>query len=343
MLCNSISWGLLCGLALLFSDPTALGAVSGSTRIKLHATIGGSGNLVAKLLPAQSAPSVELPSTATDTESSTRFDYSPKDCEDLFTDMVKQIGYPLVKELAQVAKIDDSYEIAAGEQLDKAYRVMCDGRLDLDGEWVRYVNDVGQNLVRGAFRNTITYRFHIVDSDTLDVFSIPGSVFIYRGLLEHLDNEAELAFVLAHEIGHIDLRHCIAMTHFIMNLPKIARREQVFDAADMIRNSFSTEMEIEADNYALKACYRNNYSPYQAVRLFLTVFNEGLYSSKPANILDKLLLETSNIMQSHPQTTYRLCKIRNSIYLLQHETPKEKFYLGKQNYRLKIPMHYAIY
>lgn len=75
-----------------------------------------------------------------------------------------------------------------------------------------YVNRVGQKLVTFCKRSDIDYTFTVLDSDMVNAFAIPGGyVYVTRGLLAMLNNEAEMAGVLAHEIGHVVGRDSAAM------------------------------------------------------------------------------------------------------------------------------------
>ncbi len=70
------------------------------------------------------------------------------------------------------------------------------------------VNLVGRTLAKFAKRDSLDWRFGLLDSDAINAFSAPnGRVFITKGLYKLLANDDELAGVLAHEIGHIDRRH----------------------------------------------------------------------------------------------------------------------------------------
>jgi predicted Zn-dependent protease len=74
--------------------------------------------------------------------------------------------------------------------------------------WNAYVNKVGRGLVPYSNRPDIKYRFAILDSDDINAYSCPGGyIFVTRGLLKSLNNEAQLAGVLAHEIAHVSERH----------------------------------------------------------------------------------------------------------------------------------------
>jgi len=67
-----------------------------------------------------------------------------------------------------------------------------------------YVDGVGQKLARVCRRNDITYHFTVLDTDMENAFAVPGGyIYITRGLLAMMNNEAELAGVLGHEVGHV--------------------------------------------------------------------------------------------------------------------------------------------
>ena len=80
-------------------------------------------------------------------------------------------------------------------------------RLYDNADMTRYVNLVGNTVARQSGRS-VPYHFAILDTDVVTAVSLPGGyIFITRGALANLHNEAELAGVLAHEVAHIDRRH----------------------------------------------------------------------------------------------------------------------------------------
>ena len=73
-----------------------------------------------------------------------------------------------------------------------------------------YVNKLGKGLAQFANRPEIEFRFAVLDTDMVNAFAAPGGyIFITRGALAKMDDEAELAAVLAHEIAHITERHIV--------------------------------------------------------------------------------------------------------------------------------------
>jgi predicted Zn-dependent protease len=74
----------------------------------------------------------------------------------------------------------------------------------------RYVNEVGQLLAKHSKRPELTYHFIVLDTPIINAFSTPGGyIFITKGALSYVEDEAELAGILAHEIGHVELRHYV--------------------------------------------------------------------------------------------------------------------------------------
>ncbi|MBW2604554.1 MAG: M48 family metalloprotease [Deltaproteobacteria bacterium] len=71
-----------------------------------------------------------------------------------------------------------------------------------------YINEVGQKIVSTLPPQPFSYHFYVIKEDTYNAFATPaGHIFIYSGLLEAMDNEEELACILAHEISHVMCRH----------------------------------------------------------------------------------------------------------------------------------------
>lgn len=73
-----------------------------------------------------------------------------------------------------------------------------------------YVNRVGKNLAAQSSRPTLDWTFGVLDSDEFNAFAAPGGyVFVTKGLLKEIENEAQLAGVMGHEIAHVTGRHAL--------------------------------------------------------------------------------------------------------------------------------------
>ena len=79
-----------------------------------------------------------------------------------------------------------------------------------DRELQDYVNDLGQRLAADSERPHLPWTFRVVDDDVVNAFALPGGfIYVTRGILSHMSDEAELAGVLGHEIGHVTARHSV--------------------------------------------------------------------------------------------------------------------------------------
>jgi predicted Zn-dependent protease len=106
----------------------------------------------------------------------------------------------------QLMLMSEAEEIQIGRQSDAEIRKQM-GVYD-DAELQRYVADIGARLARQAHRPELPWTFTVVDEPAVNAFALPGGfIYLTRGILPFLQNEAELAGVLGHEIGHVDARH----------------------------------------------------------------------------------------------------------------------------------------
>ncbi|MFT6402555.1 MAG: putative Zn-dependent protease, partial [Pseudohongiellaceae bacterium] len=87
-------------------------------------------------------------------------------------------------------------------------KVLASMPLFQDEKLLEYVRRVGNKVAKVSHRPNLEYTFSIIDSPEINAFALPGGyVYVNRGLLTFMNTEAELAAVLAHEIGHITARH----------------------------------------------------------------------------------------------------------------------------------------
>jgi predicted Zn-dependent protease len=79
-----------------------------------------------------------------------------------------------------------------------------------DPELAKYVSDIGLSLAKLSERPNLPWQFTVVDQPAINAFALPGGfIYITRGILPFLQDEAELAGVLGHEIGHVTARHSV--------------------------------------------------------------------------------------------------------------------------------------
>jgi predicted Zn-dependent protease len=79
-----------------------------------------------------------------------------------------------------------------------------------DPELQAYVAGIGKRMAAKSERPNLPWEFHVVNDAAVNAFALPGGfIYVTRGLLAHMNSEAELATVLGHEIGHVTARHSV--------------------------------------------------------------------------------------------------------------------------------------
>jgi beta-barrel assembly-enhancing protease len=181
-----------------------------------------------------------------------------------------------VKNVGKAVKdIDEPEEIAIGK--DVASRLLGAAPLVADARMQRYVNHVGRWLAAQTERPDLPWQFGVLDSPNVNAFAVPGgTIFITRGLLERMRNEAELAGVLGHEIVHVLRKHHLkaiqkgAQSSLAGDAMSMALKDRAGPARDKLI-AFSTEMysrgldkgdELEADRLGIVIAARGGYDAY---------------------------------------------------------------------------------
>jgi predicted Zn-dependent protease len=109
----------------------------------------------------------------------------------------------------QIMLISESQEIQMGREYDP--QVVASIGLVPDSAWQRYVHQIGAPLAAVGERPGLPWTFRVVDDPGVNAFAVPGGfIYVTRGLLVHLNSEAQLASVIGHEIGHVTARHTVS-------------------------------------------------------------------------------------------------------------------------------------
>ena len=188
-----------------------------------------------------------------------------------------------------------------------------------DAKLRAYINRIGLKLTRHAETGGLKYPFTILNSDKVNALALPGGyVYITRGLLALADNEAEMAGVLAHEIGHITARHAAerysttqATNLGLMVLGVLGSAagvpsgigQMIGFGAQAAMQSYSREQELESDMLSVRYLSRAGYSPQAMTSFFHKLkAHEELERAMEGKKGDA----PSNIMATHPRTAERI-------------------------------------
>lgn len=182
----------------------------------------------------------------------------------------------------ELALISESQEIAMGQQAAAEVEASI-GVVD-DAELNAYVQRVGESLARISERPNLPWRFRVVDDPTPNAFALPGGfIYITRGMLSLIENEAELAGVLGHEIGHVTARHSVQMISRqqlaqigliagMILVPEIARFGDLAGSGlQLLFLSYSRDAERQADDLGFRYSLEQNYDVRQMPDIFASL------------------------------------------------------------------------
>ena len=165
-------------------------------------------------------------------------------------------------------------EVRIGQQI--AGNLLGAAPLVHDEELQRYVNKIGRWVALQSERPDLPWHFGVIESDDLNAFAAPGGyVFLTRGLYRKLNNEAELAGVLGHEIGHVIRKHQLKLLQKSQAIAAVgayfssrARNESqvvqnlIGNGAENVARGLDKDAEFEADRIGLVLGARAGYDAY---------------------------------------------------------------------------------
>jgi predicted Zn-dependent protease len=208
-------------------------------------------------------------------------------------------------QIVQLYSISDEEEVALGRQINQQL-ITQQFQLNRNATVNRYVDRIGQRLAQNSTRPDLPYTFQVVRDKSVNAFATTGGyVYVTTGLLNAVDNEAQLAAVLAHEIGHIAERHTIEQMRQTAIASGVATAAGV-DSSTLVQIGVelalnrprSREAEYEADRLAVENLARTGYPQVAMI-----------------NFLDKLRSQPSppTFLSTHPATDDRIARLREII------------------------------
>jgi len=172
--------------------------------------------------------------------------------------------------------VDEKEEVEIGR--DMAARLLGAAPLAADDALQRYVNNVGRWLAAQTERPGLPWRFGVLEAPQLNAFATPGGhIFVTRGLVARMANEAELAGVLAHEIAHVLRKHHLKAIQksaqlelantvvgtFSRSEGSANRREKLLAAgSELFARGLDKDDELEADRLGVVIAARGGYDAY---------------------------------------------------------------------------------
>jgi putative metalloprotease len=154
----------------------------------------------------------------------------------------------------------------ARERGDELSRLIASGHpLRDDAAAIRRLEKLLGDLAVGRSGPGETITFHVLDSNEVNAFShIGGHIFVSRGVFTLAQTDAELEFVIAHELAHLELGHAAARLESVV-APSAASGGLVLAISHLIAEGYSAEQEFEADDRAYQAMRHAGRSHRQSI------------------------------------------------------------------------------
>jgi len=186
------------------------------------------------------------------------------------------------------------------------------GLLYVEPEFDVYLNQVARRLQPPGIYRSIPFRIRVISNPRLNAFAFPnGVIYLHTGLLARLDNEAQLAMVLAHEMTHATHRHAVKDSRDTKNktawlagvqtalggLPGVGGLVDVLGEIGTAAAvaGHSRDLEREADSEGLRLLVRAGYDPRETAKLFQALQREA----------EREKMEVSLFYASHPRLEER--------------------------------------
>jgi len=206
-----------------------------------------------------------------------------------------------------------------------AARILSQYELYKHTETIWYVNHIGKTLAINSARPYTYggYHFAVLDTDEINAFACPGGIiFITRGMLNLVQNEDELAAVLAHEIGHVIQKHGLKSikkarwTEVVTTLGAEAAREYTGAQLDSLIGLFEGTIDDVFQTLVVRG-YDRAYE-YEADGLAITCLQASRYNSlKFLSVLGTLKAvqtqESGGFLSTHPNVADRIAKAKTEL------------------------------
>lgn len=239
--------------------------------------------------------------------------------------------------------MDERAELEQGrlghEQVLAEYAVLADPALQ------SYVENLGQRLAAQSHRGGLDWNFTVLDSPEVNAFALPGGyVYVTRGLMAYMESQADLAGVLAHEIGHVTARHGAQRATRQQTaglgvlaagvLGAVLEGQGVKGAGDLAAQvsqnvaagyiaSYSRSQELQADHLAAEYLSRVQLDPRNMIDVIQVLKDQEQYAADMARAQGREPSQRGHWLASHPSNEQRLEEIAQKARAYQGRFQEE--------------------
>ena len=211
-------------------------------------------------------------------------------------------------------------------------KMLTQGAIYKDPALQAYVNRIGQRLVANSGKPNSTFTFTVIDSQDINAFAAPGGyIYVNRGLLAYLENEAELAAVLAHEIGHITASHhnrqqaasltnsVVATTAYVLTGSGDLASASNMYGSELI-SGYGRDMELEADGLGAQYMHQSGYDTDSLLEVIGVLKDQEQFQRVKSKDGGKPIASYHGLYATHPRNDQRLKTVVKTAGQLGGET-----------------------
>ena len=212
--------------------------------------------------------------------------------------------------------------VSPAQELQMGYKAEQDilrkSNINRDPRLNAMVRRVGQNIAKVANQPNYQWSFHVINGKEINAFCLPGGkVFVYTGLLNIVDNESQLATVMAHEVAHAIARHG-AERISMMQLGDLGRKLAIKAVGAKYQNVINQVYGISA-NYGVFLPYSRSFE-YEADEIGLYLMAKAGYDPREAiKFWEKMMQATRNMKKppefasTHPSDINRIRRLQTLL------------------------------
>lgn len=242
---------------------------------------------------------------------------------------------------SELMLVGEADEVAMGREaaaaVVKEYGVYPDQALQ------RYVSGVARPMAGASHRPALPWQFQVMDSPVVNAFAAPGGyVFVTRGLLAAVNDEAELAGVLAHEIGHVTARHSarsysksmlagigVQLGTVLAGSYGSAVGQLLETGTGLLFLKYSRDDERQADALGVEYAYKAGYDTNRMADFFTTLQRQEQLSGQRADGIPEWF-------STHPGTADREATVRSLTGQWRSRIPQSVPRIGRDDYLARI-------
>ena len=235
---------------------------------------------------------------------------------DLFGELLnagREITRSIDIAVQETLQLDANEERELGAQIHRL--IASSEPLIKDNDLDKRLQRLAEPFVSQCQRKDIEYTFHVIDAPEVNAFAhLGGFIYVNRGLLEFVSNQNELAFVLGHEIAHVDLRHCAQQMTYAARASQVAGEtgaNLVQLAYNTIALGYSEDKEFEADAWAYQMMETAKPDAIQFLARLANHYGEREPSVETStSAIDAIASEINGHFATHPPTQLRIAALK---------------------------------